>query len=167
MSNLIFIDPLKFAREGRSLNGNFLLSELDERVRDELSGEQGSVSYTLTGFSDKLSRLAIRLVLKADIQVACQRCMESMPFRVESDSVITLFTSEAKLESACSEDDELDAILAEPELNIRALIEDEIIMGLPLSPKHEVCGESVMEKAKSDKPNPFAVLASLKLSKPE
>ena len=49
------------------------------------------------------------------------------------NSVVTLFSREDKLEAAVEADDELDAILAEETFDVIALIEDEIIMGLPLS----------------------------------
>ena len=43
-----------------------------------------------------------------------------------------------------------------------ALIEDEVLLGLPLAPRHDDCRPDAIEKAKADKPNPFAVLAALK-----
>jgi uncharacterized protein len=90
-----------------------------------------------------------------------------MPVNLVADSVITLFISEEKMDAAVEDDDELDAILAEPEFDVLALIEDEIIMGLPLSPLHDDCGNALLDRAKADKPNPFALLATLKNRKPE
>ena len=47
------------------------------------------------------------------------------------------------------------------ELDVYSLLEDQILMALPFSPKHENCGggETAVQ---SDKPNPFAALAGLK-----
>lgn len=167
MSKPILIDPLKFAREGRSQAGKLPVGELDERVHSDLSDASGEVKYALDGFRDRLNRLSLRLHLSAELKVTCQRCMESMPYSLDTDSVVTLFTDPDKLEDACEQDEELDAIIAEPELNLTALIEDEIIMGLPLSPKHDDCGRETLSLAKADKPNPFAVLAALKRPKSE
>jgi len=125
------------------------------------------VSYTLTGFADRLRRPALRIELSASVCVSCGRCLQPMPVEVKADSVVTLFTSEEKMEAAVDEDEELDAILAEPEFDVMALIEDEIIMGLPLSPFHDDCGTEHLERAKAEKPNPFAVLAALKGRKSE
>ena len=45
-------------------------------------------------------------------------------------------------------------------MDIAALIEDEIIMALPIAPMHEViCGEVVTQSG--EKPNPFAVLKGI------
>ncbi|STB64746.1 Uncharacterized ACR, COG1399 [Chromobacterium violaceum] len=167
MSKPILIDPLKFAREGASLSGKLPVSGLDERVHDDLSDTSGEVSYLLEGFRDELQRPALRIRLEAGLNVTCQRCLDGMPFSLDTDSVITLFTSQEKLEEACELDEELDAVLAEPELDVAALIEDEIIMGLPHAPKHDECGRETLSLAKADKPNPFAVLATLKRPKSE
>lgn len=167
MSNPILIDPLKHAYEGRRLTGSMPVSQLGERVLSGLFGSDGEVSYTLTGFADQRRRPSLRIELAAEVSVSCGRCLHSMPVKLVADSVVTLFISEEKLEAAVEEDEELDAIIAEPEFDVIALIEDEIIMGLPLSPLHDDCGTEHLERAKADKPNPFAVLAALKSRKSE
>ena len=115
-------------------------------MHSDLSDTSGDVEYTLDGFRDSLKRLSLRLHLSAELKVTCQRCMDSMPYSLDTDSVITLFTDPDKLEEACEQDEELDAVIAEPELNLTALIEDEIIMGLPLSPKHDDCGRETLAR---------------------
>jgi uncharacterized protein len=167
MSNPILIDPLKHAYEGRKQSGEMTVAELDERVLSYLTDNDGKVSYTLTGFVDPVRRPSLHIELSAAVSVSCGRCLQPMQVNVVADSVITLFTSEEKLEAAVEEDEELDAIIAEPEFDVMALIEDEIIMGLPLSPLHDDCGTEHLERAKADKPNPFAVLAALKSRKSE
>jgi uncharacterized protein len=65
---------------------------------------------------------------------------------------------------ADSEDDVLALTRA---LDLRALVEDELLLELPLVPRHEVCPEPLKAAHEEippveEKPNPFAVLASLK-----
>jgi len=165
MSNPILIDPLKFAREGREMTGSMPVSALDERVHSDLSDTSGTVEYTLEGFRDGMSRLSLRLKVNAEVKVRCQRCLEAMPYLLNTDVVVTLFTRQEKLDEAVEQDESLDAILALEELDVVAMIEDEIIMGLPHSSKHDECGSEALTRAKADKPNPFAVLATLKISK--
>jgi uncharacterized protein len=165
MSNPILIDPLKFAREGREMTGKMPVSALDERVHSDLSDTSGTVEYTVEGFRDGSSRLSLRLRVNADVMVSCQRCLEAMPYQVATDVVVTLFARQEKLDEAVELDETLDAILALEELDVVAMIEDEIIMGLPHSTKHDECGSEALTRAKADKPNPFAVLATLKISK--
>ncbi|BEV71854.1 MULTISPECIES: YceD family protein [unclassified Paludibacterium] len=167
MSNPILIDPLKHAYDGRRIAGKLPVNQLDERVLSELASTAGEVSWTLTGFVDDNRRPSLRIELAVALSVPCGRCLQPFAVNLVADSVITLFTSEEKLEEAVEADEELDAIMAEPELDVKALIEDEIIMGLPLSPLHDDCGTEHLERAKADKPNPFAVLAALKGRKSE
>ena len=59
------------------------------------------------------------------------------------------------------------------EFNLMELIEDELLMALPLVPRHEMCpvqpkmtvSDDDFESTSGDKPNPFAVLGSLKVKK--
>lgn len=162
MSEPILIDPLAFAREGQSLSGEAPVASLGERVLAELSGAEGIVRYTLSGSVDRLQRPRLALVVEVEVSVQCQRCLEPMVEPLSLSSVVTLFTDEGRLEDAVEADEELDAIMAEPELDVMALIEDEIIMGLPVSPRHDACESGAFEPVKADKPNPFAVLATLK-----
>ena len=53
----------------------------------------------------------------------------------------------------------------EKELDVRRLVEDQILMSLPFSPRHENCDNAALEQVNQDKPNPFAVLAGLKAVK--
>ena len=164
MSNPILIDPLAFARDGASLQGERAVTTLDGRVHELLASDAGVVKFTVEGFQDRLLRPSLRYRLLATLSVDCQRCLTPMPFELETKGVVTLFAREDKLEAAVEADDELDAIMAEETFDVIALIEDEIIMGLPLSLMHDDCDTDELKRVKADKPNPFAVLAVLKKS---
>lgn len=147
--------------------GKLPVSGLDERVLTALGDTAGEVAYTLTGFSDRLRRPALRLQLSVTVSVTCGRCLQPLPVALATDAVVTLFVSEEKMAEAVEEDDELDAIMAEPVLDVLALVEDEVIMGLPLSAVHDNCGTESLSGTRMDKPNPFGVLAALKSRKSE
>ena len=156
MSYPNLIDPEVFAAEGQNLQGSFLLEELDERVssHDYPADKQTRVSFTLQGGRDRLQRLFLDLNVKADMPLICQRCITPMPFLLDETSRIVLFA-----------DEELEGMLLEKELDVRTLVEDQILMSLPFSPRHEDCGNNgKLEEVNRDKPNPFAVLAGLKSS---
>ncbi|WP_243694733.1 YceD family protein [Crenobacter luteus] len=156
------IDPLAFAREGGALSGDVAVATLGERALEALADTRGTLRYTLAGSVDKLQRPRLSIRIEGEVTVLCQRCLEPMVEALELVSQITFFTDEQKLEDAVEADENLDAVMAEAELDVMALIEDEIIMGLPVSPKHETCERDVLGSVKVDKPNPFAVLATLK-----
>lgn len=70
---------------------------------------------------------------------------------------------------------EEDLLALSREFNLRELLEDELIMALPLVPRHEECPQAVrlassdedFEAANATAPNPFAALANLKIDKPQ
>lgn len=164
MSDLNLIDPVAFATEKQSLQSRFLLSQLDERVwsHEYFADKQAEVSFTLQSGTDNLQRLFLNLSVKGTLPLVCQRCMLPLPFELNETSRIVLFEDEKSLDDAMLSDDELEGMLIEKELDVRTLVEDQILMALPFSPRHENCGNAALEKANQDKPNPFAVLAGLK-----
>jgi uncharacterized protein len=67
---------------------------------------------------------------------------------------------------------DIEPLVADKPIDLIALAEDEILLSLPLVPMHEVCPQPLADMAtevlgfdeniEAKKPNPFAVLASLK-----
>jgi uncharacterized protein len=147
------IDPGVFAAEGRRLQGRLALNQLDERVwsHEYLANKEAEVSFTLQGGRDRWQRLYLDLSVKGDVPLVCQRCIKPMPF--------------ASLDEAMLSDDELEGMLLQKALDVRMLVEDQILMALPFSPRHEDCGNAALAEVNQDKPNPFAVLAGLKSSR--
>lgn len=167
MSDLNLIDPAAFASEKQSLQGRFLLSQLDERVwsHEYFADKQSEVSFALQGGQDRLQRLFLDLSVTGSLPLVCQRCIKPMAFELKESSRIVLFGDEAALDEAMLSDEELEGIVAEDEIDVRVLVEDQILMALPFSPRHESCGNAAIEEVNQDKPNPFAVLAGLKSSR--
>jgi uncharacterized protein len=68
---------------------------------------------------------------------------------------------------AGGEEDEFDSILAEVQLDVLNQLEEEILLSLPIAPRHEpgVCQLAGGMGAQREEKNPFAVLAKLKVVK--
>ena len=105
--------------------------------------------------------------LSADVEVAlvCQRCLAAVREHLSLDRWVRFVNTE---EEAAALDAELeDDVLALPRwLNLLELIEDELILGMPLVPRHGVCPKPLPVPT-DDLPvvpeeNPFAALADLK-----
>lgn len=114
------------------------------------------------------AQLWLHLQASAEVPQTCQRCLSPYAQAVEVDRWFRFVSSE---EVALAEDDasEEDLLVFEPRLDLTALLEDELLMELPLVPMHEQCPEPVRMSAgelpvsvEKEKPNPFAALASLK-----
>ncbi len=113
-------------------------------------------------------QLWLHLQADAEVPQTCQRCLSPYAQPVEVDRWFRFVASE---EVALTEDDasEEDLLVFEPRLDLVALLEDELLMELPLVPMHEQCPEPVRMSAgelpasvEEEKPHPFAALASLK-----
>ncbi len=106
----------------------------------------------------------------AEVEMTCQRCMTPVVLPLQVDRDILFVADEA---TAAELDDALDddVLVLSKDFDALALIEDELIMALPLVPRHEVCPEglpiqSVGEEDLPEPVHPFAALAALKDSKP-
>lgn len=111
------------------------------------------------------------LRLQGDVQVhlVCQRCLGPVAERVWFDRWFRLADDES---TAAQLDAELeDDVLAMPrQMDLLDLVEDELLMALPLVPRHAVCPEPLPlpadeqadEPAAEAAPHPFAALAALK-----
>ena len=97
------------------------------------------MQWQLSGGVDKWERPFLRLRVQADVELVCQRCLKSMPFRVDADTVLTQFADEATLDEAVEQDEDLEGILIEPELDVEMLVEDEMLLALPYAPLHATC----------------------------
>ena len=111
----------------------------------------------------------LHLVAEADVPLTCQRCLEAVD---EPLSVDRWFRFVADEDQAAREDEyaDEDVLVLDPAFDLQALVEDELLMALPLVPRHDICPNAVpMEvadpgfaQAEADKPNPFGVLADIK-----
>ena len=59
------------------------------------------------------------------------------------------------------ENDEVDALEVEPRTDVLALVEDELLLALPLVPRHEAC-EAPVKAGGDEEISPFAVLRNLR-----
>lgn len=167
MSDPNLIDPAAFAEGKQSLQGSFPLEGLDERVwsHEYFADRQAEVSFALQGGQDRFGRPFLDLRLRGSLPLVCQRCMQPTAFELSEACRIVLFGDEAGLDEAMLSDEDLEGMVAQGVLDVRTLVEDQILMALPFSPRHENCTDTAQAGAERGKPNPFAVLAGLKSSR--
>ncbi len=160
MSARAVIDSLEFARSSQQLEGEVEVAQL-LRVADSLFDSAGGLKYKLTGGLDARQRPRLGLTVAGSINLRCQRCLGSLAYPIVVDANLLVLTDKAGGETA--EFDDLDGVPADPHTDVWGLIEDEVLLALPLSPRHPegLCNPAVdtsQDRAKS----PFAALAKLK-----
>ena len=107
-------------------------------------------------------------MLQADTSawLTCQRCLQPMAEPLAVDTRIRFVRGEAQAEALDGEED-YDVLALARSLDLRALVEDELLLALPIVPRHEVCPQPLAVAAEPDadeaapRENPFAALAAL------
>lgn len=165
MLKQLVINALQFSHAADSLSGS-ILPENFARLQDFLADNAGRIDYELSGGIDKYSRSTLSIKLRGTINLCCQRCLDKMPHPISMESELILARNDDEL-ARYDEDCLVDAILTSEELDVFTLIEDEIILGLPLSPRHPDVACLQIDKPHEtqnqiDKTHPFAALKSLK-----
>jgi uncharacterized protein len=193
------IDPLRlnvahFAADALEAEGDWAIAELPRLADSECPLDAGSplkaradapkppsrsagdltrrVRWRAVGSHRPLggeNQVWMHLLADADVVLQCQRCLQPLDEAVHVDRHFRFVADE---DTAAALDDEVDdEILALPKsLNLRDLVEDEMLLALPLVPRHEVCPEKITLQfgdvgIVEEKANPFASLALLRKDK--
>ena len=136
MSEQAVIDPLRFARDGESLERSVAVASMP-RLHDRLANADGEIRYRLAGQGGGAAkRLALRLRIEGGLSLTCQRCLEGYAFRLDVDETLLLARSEAELAAWEDADPLCEGLVAEPQLDVLGLVEDAILLALPMVPRH-------------------------------
>ncbi|MDD3884714.1 MAG: YceD family protein [Gallionella sp.] len=164
MSARSFIDTQDFARNHSEIRGELPVSGM-ERLSDLLADSQGGVRYALRGGSDKDGQLYLEVEISGICQLLCQRCLKAMAYPVTIANRLLLQVEDG-LEQM-EGDDQPDSIAPNRHLDVAALLEDEVLLSLPIAPRHAE-GECVAVYRQADQGgerHPFAALGQLKVIK--
>lgn len=77
----------------------------------------------------------MRLAVSGEVGLTCQRCLADMPYSVNVTRTLYLARNEAEMERLDALPDS-DAIQPGEILGLVELVEDEVLLSLPLAPMH-------------------------------
>lgn len=173
------LDAKAFAQAGDGMSDEMPLSafqRLHGEIHPERASEPPPVRWRARGemrTSASGGSQDVWLHLEADalVPLTCQRCLASVETPLVVNRWFRFVADEATAE-AQDDDCEEDLLAIEPKPNLLDVLEDELLMELPLVPMHETC-PAVISLAPSmpademgeDSPprkHPFAALAKLK-----
>lgn len=136
----------------------------DAPVRWRVAGERA----TLAGAG---KQPALRISAATEVTLECQRCLQPMLLPVQVERRIFFVDGEdaaAALDAECDD----DVLALTPALDLHVLVEDELLLALPVVPRHEVCALPLPvaieatgadeTHERDDREHPFAALAALK-----
>lgn len=156
-----YIDPERLAIEGAHLEGQVGLNEMT-RLAKLLADSRGMVSLKLSFSRTENGLTCITGSYETEMQLTCQRCLEPVTVKLaETINVGITFAGSANKLPASAE----PLVLTEDTILLADFIEEEILLGLPISPMHELQECAAAEQVRhSDNTasGPFHVLKNLK-----
>lgn len=171
------LDVAALCREGLALQGQAPLADM-ARLADSLSAvpaDEASVPWQVQGQERAVTGGApewwLHLRAQAPVPLQCQRCLQTLAQPLEVDRWFRFARSEAEAERL-DEELEDDVLVLPARLDLPELLEDELILALPLVPRHTgECPEPLPVPAadpaeagepEEAAPHPFAALAALR-----
>jgi len=134
------------------------------RLQDALFDQSGAIAYKLAGRVDQEGKPSLHLALGGELVLRCQRCLEPVRFRLDAVRTFLLVPADQALSDPADEAEDTEQLHADPKLDVIALVEDEVILDLPMVTRHTegacVAPSPKLEAGKQE--SPFNVLAALK-----
>ena len=161
------VDPRKLADREATLEGRLELASLP-RLCDPLSDTVGAVQAKFHFARDEQKTVSIHSELEVEVKMVCQRCLELVALPIRSECHYAVVKEGADTQSLPKGYDVLE--VGEDPLDLMTLVEDELLLALPIVPAHDP--EDCQQPAGANEPepsqdevsrsNPFSVLAQLK-----
>jgi len=158
------IDPIRLADEGTRLHGNLSGSEMSRLQGLVLSGSRPEpvtvdLQFERVGQGTRQVRGAIR----TQVEMACGRCLKPLKVEIVAQPLFVL------LQAGETEPEEGESLVVTAALSLAELVEDELLLAMPMSPGHaewqcELALPTSMGKAPvaEKRANPFAELRGFK-----
>ena len=164
-------DPVLFAKRGRHFAGNIAVRNLP-KVMELAPNSESDIHVSMSFSTSSLQFPMVKGTIEGEIMQTCQRCLGNTKTQINSQFELLLVTSDA-MELASKEGHEIFEYSGQF-VSTAAFIEDEMILSLPIVPRHERVEEcdttaktwvKEFDAVPSDekRENPFAKLKDLKL----
>jgi uncharacterized protein len=162
-------DPWNLAASGGHLQGELSLWSMT-RLKSLLNSDRGCVRIILDGGRDEQGVHYCVGQFSAELEVVCQRCMQSMGLPLVTRVCLGLIRSDSQAKSLPKAYEPL--LSSDGNVVLSEMVEDELILALPVAPMHSDLRQCealgfVLPEARDggvpsqDEPSPFAVLSEL------
>lgn len=170
------VDIAAFARRGEAASGALALTgfgrlcgEAHPEVRPNPADQvQWKANAQARSVRAGGSEIWIHLHAEAHLSLVCQRCLQAVAAALHFDRSFR-FAADEKQAAAIDADIEEDVLVLSRNFDLVELIEDELLLALPLVPRHEICPQPLAGPtdpvAFDERINPFDVLSELKIKR--
>lgn len=142
------------------LEGTLPVSDLT-RLHDLLADPSGEFAFRVQGGKDAAGRAVLHVQAQGALSQMCQRCLKPVQVDLDVDALLQLVPEGVEPTQEELEDDTRDFLSVAGEVVVADLIEDEILLAIPVVPRHEKCGLPGADSA-GERLSPFAGLEALK-----
>ena len=165
------IDLRSFARLRASIEGSLGQADLP-RLRETLlptPAAEPVVHWSARGESRPVkgadAQVWLHLEARMSATLQCQRCLQPLSAGLTVERSFLFVEGQAQASQLDEEIDE-DVLVLSRAFDVMELLEDELILALPLVPRHDICPDPLPTQAADDfdepRPHPFAALAALR-----
>jgi uncharacterized protein len=159
------IQPDRLTAKGIVFEGSLSPDEL-EGLDDLVAGPEGELNYRVEARLDRQQRRIVSCRISGFVTLACQATGELFRHPVMIDDHLVLVAAEAELPPFEAESDESDYVVAAGPMPVQDLVEEAVVLALPMVPRKPGTESSAAEAVGAEKdPSPFAALGSLKSQK--
>ena len=158
------IDPFAFCKNGERIGGHTPVSGL-ERLAAVCASQAGELSWEVAGFLDHRQKPRLLIHVSGNMPLVCQRCLEVLVCKLDSETVVAVARTEEEadeMEESFEDGEAVEVIVTDAKVDVRDLVEDEALLALPLSPRHEACPDTSAGKWQEKRESPFSALKALK-----
>jgi len=160
------VEPRKLAERDVVFAGQAPISGMP-RLASNLVTDNGSIDVEIRFAKDEQNLCTLTGSAHGSVSMTCQRCLEPVSVEVDARFNLAVTLSDEQAKHLPRNYDPL--IIETDEIELLPIIEDELMLSLPLVPYHDDCsiqtsfGDAETARTQeATKPNPFSVLAQLK-----
>lgn len=169
----LLIDPTHLSSKPSTFEGTVAPGDLP-RLAESLANGDGELNYRISARLERPGRKVVSCIIDGFVFLTCQVSLDTFRHPVSIDDRLVLVEDESRLPPIEEENDTEDYLVADEPLDVLELVEDAVILALPMMPRKpglerkEVEGDAAVgEKASpsiGEKDSPFAKLSRLKKS---
>ena len=158
-------DVWELSRRGGSIEGELALKDAP-RLAEQLADTAGALRYRLRGRVDGLGRPAAALQVEGRVRSRCDRCGGAVEVHIDERAQFFFVADEKELGTLPIDESPEEPLLGSRRFDVAALVEDQAILALPISPRHDDCAAAAPAEPEAgsdgDAHRPFEALAALR-----
>lgn len=128
------LDIKAFSKNGEHYRGRLTLSTM-KRLSDFLANSNGFVQVSLFCGYDLRGLVFVKIKIETQVQFICQRCLQLFTMPMEIKSCLSPITHDN--ETKCLPDAYEPVMVQDDCIEVKNMVEDELIINLPSIPKHK------------------------------